>query len=74
MSAAEGQRFSGRTAWARSIETPLRNVLRTQSGSAVVLLGAALAALVWANVNVSSYEHVWAHTSLSIQIPNPRMA
>jgi Na+/H+ antiporter NhaA len=68
VSAAEAQTLSGRTAWARSIETPLRNVLRTQSGSAVFLLGAAVAALVWANVSVSSYEHVWAHTTLSIQL------
>jgi Na+/H+ antiporter NhaA len=67
VSAAEAERFSGRTAWARSIETPLRNVLRTTSDGATFLLGAALAALVWANVSVSSYEHVWT-TTLSIQI------
>jgi hypothetical protein len=47
--------FSGRTAWARNLETPLRLFLRTETGSAVVLLGAALAALVWINLSVSSY-------------------
>ena len=32
-------RFSGRTAWARSLETPLRSFLRTETGGAAVLLG-----------------------------------
>ena len=32
-------RLEGRTAWARSVETPLRDFLRTETGSAVVLLG-----------------------------------
>ena len=58
--------LSGKTAWARNLEAPLRDFLRTQSGSAAILLAAAVAALVWANVG-SSYEHVW-HTTLSIQI------
>jgi Na+/H+ antiporter NhaA len=58
--------LSGRTAWARNLEAPLRDFLRTQSGSAVILAAAAVAALVWANIG-SSYEHVW-HTTLSIQI------
>ena len=34
--------FSGRTAWARSLQTPLRAFLDTESGSAVVLLAAAV--------------------------------
>ncbi len=58
--------LSGRTAWARNLEAPLRDFLRTQSGSAVILAAAAVAALVWANIG-SSYEHVW-HTTLSIQV------
>ena len=33
-------RFSGRTAWARSLETPLREFLRTETGGAAVLLAA----------------------------------
>jgi hypothetical protein len=37
--------FSGRTAWARSLRTPLQQFLRTETGGAAVLLGAALAAL-----------------------------
>ena len=59
--------FSGRTAWARSLQTPLREFLRTETGSAVVLLGGTLAALFWVNVDSSSYESVW-RTDLSIRI------
>jgi Na+/H+ antiporter NhaA len=59
--------YSGRTAWARNLETPLRNFLRTETGSAAVLLGAVLAALLWANVDVSSYARVW-HTTLTFRL------
>ncbi|TMK75830.1 MAG: Na+/H+ antiporter NhaA [Actinobacteria bacterium] len=59
--------FTGRTAWARSLETPLREFLSTETGSALVLLGAALAALAWANIDFSSYRDVW-HTGLSIRV------
>jgi Na+/H+ antiporter NhaA len=59
--------FSGRTAWARSLQAPLREFLATETGSASVLLVAALAALVWANIDLSSYESVW-RTDLSIQV------
>jgi Na+/H+ antiporter NhaA len=59
--------FSGRTAWARSLQAPLREFLATETGSASVLLVAAVAALVWANVDLSSYESVW-RTQLSIQV------
>jgi Na+/H+ antiporter NhaA len=51
--------FSGRTAWARSVETPLRVFLRTETGSAAVLVAATVAALVWINVSASSYASVW---------------
>jgi Na+/H+ antiporter NhaA len=54
------------TAWARHLETPLRRFLATQTGSAAVLLGATIAALVWANLGPASYEAVW-HTQLSIR-------
>ncbi|MGA8746585.1 MAG: Na+/H+ antiporter NhaA [Solirubrobacterales bacterium] len=59
--------FSGRTAWARSLEAPLREFLTTETGSAVVLLAAAVAALAWANVDLSTYEGVWS-TRLSVHI------
>jgi Na+/H+ antiporter NhaA len=59
--------FSGKTAWARNLETPLREFLRTETGGAVVLLAAAVAALVWVNVDASSYESLWT-TELSIDL------
>src|SRR5437588_13113204 len=70
-SAADGRReepYSGRTAWARNLAAPVRDFLSTETGSAVVLLAAALAALAWANSPWSdSYESVW-HTTLSIRL------
>jgi Na+/H+ antiporter NhaA len=60
-------RFTGRTAWARHLETPLRDFLRTETGSAAVLLGATLAALAWVNTDASSYGHAWT-TEFSIRI------
>ncbi|MFF5206927.1 Na+/H+ antiporter NhaA [Streptosporangium sp. NPDC000396] len=59
--------FSGRTAWTRSLQTPLREFLRTETGSAAVLLAAALTALAWVNIDPSSYEAVW-RTRLSISV------
>ena len=59
--------FSGRTAWARSLQTPLREFLRTETGGAAVLLAATVAALVWVNVDASSYDSVW-ETTLSIDL------
>ena len=37
--------FTGRTAWARNLAAPVRDFLNTETGGALVLLGAALAAL-----------------------------
>ncbi|HEY2286861.1 MAG TPA: Na+/H+ antiporter NhaA [Streptosporangiaceae bacterium] len=51
--------LAGRTAWARSLETPLRAFLRTETGGAAVLLGAAVAALAWVNIHAASYDAVW---------------
>jgi Na+/H+ antiporter NhaA len=59
--------YAARTAWARSLETPLRRFLRTETGSAVFLLGATLAALLWANVDPASYARVW-DTHAAVQI------
>jgi Na+/H+ antiporter NhaA len=59
--------FSGTTAWARSLQTPLREFLTTETGSAAVLLGAAVAALVWVNIDASSYGSLW-ETKLSIDL------
>src|SRR5206468_12805502 len=51
----------------RNLESPLRSFLRTETGSAAVLLVAAVAALAWANVDNASYERVW-HTTLSLRL------
>jgi Na+/H+ antiporter NhaA len=66
-SSDESPRFSGRTAWARSVETPLREFLRTETGGAAVLLAAAVGALVWVNVGASSYDSLWG-TKLTIDL------
>ena len=60
----QAPRFSGRTAWARSVQTPLREFLRTETGGAAVLLAATVAALVWVNVDASSYDAVWSNDAL----------
>ena len=59
--------FSGRTAWARRMETPLRMFLATETGSALVLAGATVAALIWANISIASYDTVWA-TRLAVLV------
>ena len=43
-----------------------RAFLRTESGSAVLLLAAAVIALVWANI-VGGYEEFW-HTELAFTV------
>jgi Na+/H+ antiporter NhaA len=68
-----GGAFTQRTAWARSLETPLRRFLRTETGSAAFLLAATIVALVWVNVDASSYETVW-QTHLSIRIGDSGVA
>jgi Na+/H+ antiporter NhaA len=60
----------GRTAWARNLAAPVRSFLSTETGGAMVMLGAAIAALLWANSPWSdSYESVWT-TKFAIQIGN----
>ncbi len=62
-----GGPFSGRTAWAWRAKTPLRMFLATETGSALVLAGATVAALIWANISISAYDTVWA-TRLSFLV------
>jgi Na+/H+ antiporter NhaA len=59
--------FSGLTAWSRSVKTPLRQFLRTETGGAAVLLAATIVALAWVNVDAPSYERLW-ETTLSVEI------
>jgi Na+/H+ antiporter NhaA len=55
------------TAWAASRQTPLRQFLRTETGSAVFLLAATIAALAWANLDSSSSAACWG-TELSVRL------
>src|SRR5919106_5109368 len=60
--------FTGRTAWARNLAAPIRDFLSRETGSAVILVAAAAAALVWANSPwPDSYESVWT-TDLSVTL------
>jgi Na+/H+ antiporter NhaA len=68
MAEAQVTSHSGRTAWARNLAAPVRDFLSTETGGAVVLLAATIAALLWANSAWShSYESLWS-TKLSIII------
>jgi Na+/H+ antiporter NhaA len=62
-----GAPFVGRTAWIRNLEAPVREFLRTETGGALVLLAGAVAALIWVNIDRSSYESAW-NTDLSIRV------
>lgn len=64
---SSGNSASGNTDWTWRRETPLSRFLRTESGSAAVLLAATVVALVWANVADASYQGLW-HTVLTVQI------
>ena len=59
--------FTGRTAWSRTVPTPLRAFLQTETGSAVLLLAATFAALLWVNVDSHSYSSLWT-TRVSIDV------
>ena len=57
----------GRTLWTRQFAAPLRAFLRTESGSAGVLVAAIVAALIWANVDPGSYAAAW-RTELTVRL------
>src|SRR6201995_367399 len=59
--------FAGKTAWVRNLEAPLRDFLATETGSAAILLVGAVAAMVWINVDASSYNTVW-HMTLRVSL------
>ncbi|MBE1530954.1 Na+/H+ antiporter NhaA [Actinomadura algeriensis] len=58
--------YTGRTQCGGA-RSPLRDFLRTETGSAAVLVAAALIALVWANAAPSAYESFW-ETHLSVRL------
>ena len=55
------------TAWTSSGRTPLRQFLRTETGSATILASATVIALIWSNVAPGSYGKLWA-TELSMRM------
>ena len=57
----------GKTAWATRRLTPLRQFLRTETGSAAILAAATLGALIWANVSNAGYQHFWG-TELAVRM------
>lgn len=60
----------GRTAWARNLTAPVRDFLSNETGGAIVMLGAAIVALLWANSPWwESYESFWT-TQLSLSVGN----
>ncbi|MET9889062.1 Na+/H+ antiporter NhaA [Streptomyces sp. NPDC006465] len=59
--------MSGQSQCGTDVRSPLRSFLRTETGSAAVLLAAALVALAWANIGPDSYATVWS-TELSIRV------
>jgi Na+/H+ antiporter NhaA len=68
MAEAQATPLMGRTAWARNLAAPVRDFLSTETGSAIVLLTATVAALLWANSPwPDSYESVWS-TELSFTL------
>src|SRR5215218_3248335 len=50
---------AGRTAWARNLAAPIRSYLHAETGGAVALAAAAVAALAWVNIDPDSYASVW---------------
>jgi Na+/H+ antiporter NhaA len=68
VSAADSTEGSAqRTSWSWVRDTPLTTFIRTETGSAMLLLAVTVLALVWAGVAPSSYESVWT-TQLSIRL------
>jgi Na+/H+ antiporter NhaA len=59
---------TGRTAWGRNLGAPVRAFLHAETAGALLLIGGAGAALIWANSPwPDSYQTVWA-TKLSIRL------
>jgi Na+/H+ antiporter NhaA len=66
--------FREHTLWPRGLAAPVRDFLSDETAGAVVLLGAALAAVIWANSPwPQSYEAVWT-TTFSLRIGDMAIA
>lgn len=49
----------GRTAWARNLAAPIRSFLHAETGGAIAIAIAVVAAMLWANVAPQGYEAAW---------------
>src|SRR6201984_3186937 len=54
-------------------KTPLRQFLQTETGSAAILVGGVLLALIWSNVAAGSYEQLWS-TPLDVRVGSHALA
>jgi Na+/H+ antiporter NhaA len=61
------------TPWTQRLETPLRQFLRTETGSAAILAAATIAALIWVNVSAASYGGFWG-TPLLVRVDSHGMS
>jgi Na+/H+ antiporter NhaA len=64
---------AGTTTLAGDRSTPRRQFLRTETGSAALLLAAAIVALAWANIAPSGYGAVWS-TPVSVSVGHAAVA
>src|ERR671919_605269 len=72
--AQRGRALTERTAWVRSLATPIREFISTENASAVVLLAATLGAMLWANSPWgTTYEQFWS-TELSFRLAGAELA
>src|SRR5579863_6211328 len=69
--AAEAQ--PARTLWLPIRKTPLRQFLQTETGSAAILVGGVLIALIWSNAAAGSYEQLWS-TPLDVRVGSHALA
>ena len=66
MSVVDPSESSTLTAWLQR-DTALRRFLRTETASGALLLAAAMGALIWVNVDASTYDRIWT-TRLSVHL------
>jgi Na+/H+ antiporter NhaA len=56
---SESRSDPGHSVSGGGLATPFRRFVATETGSALVLLGAAVAAVLWVNVDHASYDDLW---------------
>ncbi|HEY5989300.1 MAG TPA: Na+/H+ antiporter NhaA, partial [Streptosporangiaceae bacterium] len=72
--ARPGRPLTQRTAWVRNLAAPIREFVATENASAVILLAATVAALLWANSPWgATYERVWS-AELSLRLSGAELS